>query len=335
MGKVTHGIRSINIENFRGIDSLALNFEMPNGDVSDIVVVAGPNGCGKTTVLEACLLALNKTELVSGSVGPRAVRVGSLDYSITAEITAKSPTERQPFGTAYVTSTGYNRRSSGGEYQVVYIPSWRYPKLVGPQSLSAQGSRPPTDKVGLNGNLLPVLKRWLIDSKAHARMRDLTREEEEQTEYGQLIAALDRSWAAFYPPGHRFGVEPASADPNAGFDLYLTDPDGRRLQVDALSSGQLEIVMLVGTLFRRRHDIHVLVIDEPELHLDPQWHVPLLNVIRRMLPNTQVIVGTHSGRIYDSVFSFQRHFLVPDDDPRSAVWRRKRQEAEKGVVYES
>jgi hypothetical protein len=34
-----------------------------------------------------------------------------------------------------------------------------------------------------------------------------------------------------------------------------------------------------------------------------------------------LLVGTHSDHVLDSVGSFHRHFLVPDDDPRAISWR--------------
>jgi len=49
-------IKNITIKNFRGIDSLSLDFTHPAGKPLDLVVLAGPNGCGKTSVLEAAYL---------------------------------------------------------------------------------------------------------------------------------------------------------------------------------------------------------------------------------------------------------------------------------------
>ena len=55
----------IEIEGFRKFrDPWTLDLASPAGEPLDYLVLAGPNGCGKTTVLEAILLALGREELI-------------------------------------------------------------------------------------------------------------------------------------------------------------------------------------------------------------------------------------------------------------------------------
>src|SRR5207248_6156089 len=118
----------------------------------------------------------------------------------------------------------------------------------------------------------------------------------------------------------RFSVEPAASDPQAGFDVFLIGRDGGRVPLDALSSGELEVFNFAGWMLTTGFSQGIIFIDEPELHLDPQWHAVVLRALRKLQPYSQFIVATHSPAIYDSVFSFQRHLLIPPDDPRSRVW---------------
>ena len=70
----TVAITSLSIRDFRGIEDLTLDFCGPDGNPNGLVVVAGPNGCGKTAVLEAALLAILAVgnEVVVGSHDERA-----------------------------------------------------------------------------------------------------------------------------------------------------------------------------------------------------------------------------------------------------------------------
>jgi hypothetical protein len=47
-----------------------------------------------------------------------------------------------------------------------------------------------------------------------------------------------------------------------------------------------------------------------------------LRTLRRLQPRAQLIVATHSPEIYDAAASYERHYLVPEDDPRSWLWAK-------------
>ena len=79
---------------------------------------------------------------------------------------------------------------------------------------------------------------------------------------------------------------------DAGFDVFLLDGPSPRLPVDRLSSGQLEIFMFAGTLIMEHEEEGIVLIDEPELHLDPQWHRSLLRSMSELKPRCQIIAAT-------------------------------------------
>jgi energy-coupling factor transporter ATP-binding protein EcfA2 len=315
------GIRSIEIENFRRIESLRLEFLDPIGEVSDIAVLAGPNGSGKTSVLEACLLALeHEGDLQATKVDLR--RSGEKSYHITAEVdTVLGRFASKVDASNQVDWTNLQTHGKGypGRIPSLYFSSWRAPKLVGALPISAgkSGQRPRDNE----RNRVWRAKQFLIDSKAHSLMSQGTLPFEN---FPDAIARLDDIWALFHPGQHqRFSVEPVNRDPLAGFDVFLCNHENRRIPVDALSSGQLELFAFFGGLLLAKFESGVIVIDEPELHLDPQWHALMIRAIRQFLPQVQLIVATHSPQVYDSVLSFQRHLLVEDSDPRAHAWEQR------------
>ena len=146
----------------------------------------------------------------------------------------------------------------------------------------------------------------------------------EPSQYGQLIGLVNEIWGMFYPGTEEsFSVEPVGETPDEGFDVFLGRKDGTRVCLDALSSGQLELFLLAGSVLPSEQQEAIVFIDEPELHLDPQWHRVILLAMLKLRPHSQFIVGTHSQEIYESVMSYERHFLLPADDPRSAIWARQ------------
>ncbi len=115
----THaGIRDLHIRDFRGIDDLTLSFVGPKDYPTQVVVIGGPNGCGKTAVLEACLLAGGHGKLVRGKSGSDAVRLGQGDFLIEAKL--------QDANTVHpVTCT--SRKPGRQIVPFWYFSSWRAP----------------------------------------------------------------------------------------------------------------------------------------------------------------------------------------------------------------
>ncbi|MHC5536764.1 AAA family ATPase [Singulisphaera rosea] len=78
MASPSLALASLSIRDFRGIDQLDLDFRGPDGHPNQLVVLAGPNGSGKTAVLEAALIAAGGDNLVVGPKGGRASRAVGL-----------------------------------------------------------------------------------------------------------------------------------------------------------------------------------------------------------------------------------------------------------------
>ena len=77
---------SLKIRDFRGIDQLDFDFRGPDGLPNRLVVFGGPNGSGKTAVLEAGLLACGGHALMTGVRGPEAIRSGKKSYEVIAQV---------------------------------------------------------------------------------------------------------------------------------------------------------------------------------------------------------------------------------------------------------
>ncbi|NQU64387.1 MAG: AAA family ATPase, partial [SAR324 cluster bacterium] len=54
----------------------------------------------------------------------------------------------------------------------------------------------------------------------------------------------------------------------------------------------------------------VVLIDEPELHLNSQWHRGFVKKLINLAPHNQYIIATHSEDIMDSVDEDRRILLL-------------------------
>jgi predicted ATP-binding protein involved in virulence len=86
------------------------------------------------------------------------------------------------------------------------------------------------------------------------------------------------------------------------------DKNGKLLSIDQLSDGEKCTMALIGDLARRLALANpnrenplkgegIVLIDEVELHMHPQWQRKILPYLMRTFPNIQFIVTTHSPQV--------------------------------------
>jgi DNA repair exonuclease SbcCD ATPase subunit len=295
------------VENYRGIEHLDLKFVDNPRESFAAAVIGGSNGSGKTSILEAALLAINADRqlLRPTSIGQEAVRQGASDYRIFAQFSID--------GSSYEVERGAFRHSPKLPRPLAtYFSSWRSQRYVGglPITAGKSGRRPDSRN---EENRLWIIKQFLINSRAH----DLFREKSGSPSgtngnmsFEEVVARLNRIWHRFYPQTNEtFSVDEISDDPDAGFDVFIRWSNQTKVALDNLSSGQQELVTIFGWFICNRLDGGLIVIDEPELHLDHSWHRLMMSAMHDALPNSQFLVATHSPEIYESAYSYARFFL--------------------------
>jgi ABC-type lipoprotein export system ATPase subunit len=315
-------IREVHIRNFRAIDQLDLVFSHPGGKTLDLVMLAGPNGCGKTSLMEACLMALKQDK---GLVRRPPQQPYVIDVVVERE--GECFTIRRDQGQHVVIEPDGHQRSINGSLhglKTFYFSSWRAPKLVGSVGLSTGRGKKP---LKTDDNSLWRLKQHLVNSKgakAYKAPAGVT-----HADADEVFRRINEIWSEFYPekkgvfdaeivtPESKRRDDEEDGSEDLAFDLLLRDRDhSSGVPVDELSSGEIEVLSMIGTFVIEKAQFDIVFVDEPELHLHSAWHRAIMRALRKAAPDTQFICATHSGEILDSVYSFERFTLLPEDDPR-------------------
>jgi len=306
-------IKTLSIQNFRAIDRLDLAFECDREE-GGLAVLAGDNGCGKTSVLEAILMLSGQRHLTRLEPAGQYIRFGARDMSIRVELTDGS-------AALYDEAIQPKKSIFAQELKVdfVYFPARREESSHRPQELKRRlinvynrsirggGLGPESPFSRLQAALRPFLGReWVMDV--------LFESEKSDAEPGVVFRDFE------LPPGVT-SIEQARK-------LAREKLLGKVLSLEQLSSGQLALFSLLGPLVFRAPEEHPLVlIDEPEQHMHPIWQRELMPALRLLSPQSQFIVATHSLDILHSAMSYERHLLLKGDDPRAQGWQPPRREA--------
>ncbi|VVP88989.1 hypothetical protein PS910_02690 [Pseudomonas fluorescens] len=68
----------------------------------------------------------------------------------------------------------------------------------------------------------------------------------------------------------------------------------KKHQIDTLSSGERHLFTFLALVVIVARDRNFLIIDEPEISLNPQWQRSLIGLLQQLAPDTQIIVASHS-----------------------------------------
>lgn len=109
-------------------------------------------------------------------------------------------------------------------------------------------------------------------------------------------------------------IENLRALPDNKIDIRIQPNNGdKSFSFDGLSSGQKEMIATLFLIWRNSKDQPcVVLIDEPELHLNAEWHGDFVVQLRKLAPRNQYILATHSEEIFRSVDESRRALLSVD-----------------------
>jgi predicted ATP-binding protein involved in virulence len=79
--------------------------------------------------------------------------------------------------------------------------------------------------------------------------------------------------------------------------IVITNVDGELLRTNQLSSGEKQMLILLGEALLQRQSPTIYLADEPELSLHIEWQESLVDNILDMNPNAQIFFATHSPDI--------------------------------------
>ncbi len=285
-------------------------------DLADVIVVAGPNGVGKTRLVQAVVDAFRSP--------------GSYP-NIRLVVQATTPQERVEWGREQVDTVvpqeaqalagtiQRNRKRTHWESSVFQFESDRANPQYHAYQFSWDASDPWEELIGWDWGLNSMRNRYqdTISSlfrKVHSQRDAVARRGLElirsggghlsPDEFPDPIAPFKRAFRQLLAPKELLDPEPR--DQTIYFQF-----EGSRFPLNALSSGEREVVNIAFDFLLRDPSDSIIVFDEPELHLHPELSYKLLHTLRSAGVRNQFVFITHSPDIITASLEHSVVFVSP------------------------
>ena len=329
MSRFLH-LKSLKLRNFKGVAELDLAFD------ASLTLLAGVNGVGKTSVMQALLAAVTRTwDIVAPGGYPyfsfeeNVVRAGSTDatFALELDVPCASPVEVR------WTMDGIGLLLDGGspEYGeiledsglpiplVVYYEQNRVVRsLSGGHNVSISSETNRNSSLHTTVSSPSEFKTWFFEkeydeSQEVRESRNLEYEDPELAAVRKVLKQLDGSTAV------RSRKTPESSE-----RILFLEKDGANIPFDSLSGGEQAFFLLAADLARRlmiaspgtpvAEAPGIVCIDEIELHLHPAWQRRILRMLMETFPACQFVVSTHSPQVIGGVEARHVRLLTPAEN---------------------
>ena len=157
---------------------------------------------------------------------------------------------------------------------------------------SPSENKKPYTKSRLDDDLDIIITNYLVyQNKLLRRKGDRNKILEKNDYFFKTINRL-------FETTHKTIFEDTENITDANLILKVMTPNQQKLTIFELSSGEKQMLLILLTVLCQDEQPAILLMDEPEISLHLRWQYELINIIRTLNPNCQVIIATHSPSIY-------------------------------------
>ena len=302
-------IEKVHIKNVKGIKDLELSFKKDN-KILDVIVLAGINGSGKTTILEAI-----KDFFYNENVNYSNLEKSNINLEIFFEDFEKNNIEEAEKSSdnfkhalwvffSSLRSYDYYRKNNNDYYQnqiakrfdippkIIYVPAEN--KFEEIQTYSTTLSKEYKFINTINSNVIRDIPSYIATRRNYLATieEDLTMKEITNKVINEIngifgILELDVKLKGFSKDEKTMPIFKNSA--------------GDEFNINDLSSGEKQLFLRTLSIKMLEPKNSIILIDEPELSLHPKWQQRIIEVYKKIGENNQIIVATHSPHILGSV----------------------------------
>ena len=316
-------IKKVHIKNIKGIKDLELLFKKDN-EILDVIVLAGVNGSGKTTILESI-----KDFFDNKNVNYNEPEKSNVNLNIFFEDFEKNKieeAEKSSNNCSYkymlwnffktLKDYDYYRKENDQLFEsqiskrfenppkIIYVPAEN--KFENVETKSTTLSRNYEFINIVNSKLMEDIPSYIATRRNYLATieEDLTMKEVTNIIVNEInsifsILELDVKLKGFSKDEKTMPIFENSV--------------GEEFDINDLSSGEKQLFLRTLSIKMLEPNNSIILIDEPELSLHPKWQQRIIEVYKKIGENNQIILATHSPHILGSVSNENIFILYRDE----------------------
>ena len=311
-------IEKVHIKNIKGIKDLELLFKKDN-EILDVIVLAGVNGSGKTTILESIKDFFDNKSIDFNDIEKSNVNLDIFFEEFEKEkivpfINIDSPNNIYKVFHMLGSYNSYVKENKGLYHQltkefenppkIIYVPANNSFEEVETETSTLLRNYEFINVV--NSELMEDIpsyiatrRNYLATIEEDLTMKEITNKVVNEINSIFSILELDVKLKGFSKDEKTMPIFENSA--------------GEEFDINDLSSGEKQLFLRTLSIKILEPKNSIILIDEPELSLHPKWQQRIIEVYKKIGENNQIIIATHSPHILGSVSNENIFILYRDE----------------------
>ncbi|QYR60953.1 AAA family ATPase [Fusobacterium polymorphum] len=317
-------IEKVHIKNVKGIKDLELSFKKDD-KILDVIVLAGVNGSGKTTILEAIKDFFDNRYLNSNiQIVDLGIFLNVLEKKFIEEFKIfLNNNSKNKFSNFFHTllvlpsdiELDTNYRAQTEKYikelpKIIYVPAENNFEKVKTETTTLSKEYEFINTINSNviGDIpsyIATRRNYLATIEEDLTMKEITNKVVNEINSIFNILELDVKLKGFSKDEKTMPIFENSAM--------------EEFDINDLSSGEKQLFLRTLSIKMLEPKNSIILIDEPELSLHPKWQQRIVEVYKNIGENNQIIVATHSPHILGSVSNENIFILYRNENGKIEV----------------
>jgi predicted ATP-binding protein involved in virulence len=305
-------IRKLHIKNYKVFNDLELDFTDANGKTLDKIVLAGVNGCGKTTILELIKKMYDGTFFDNSNINDKT----SIELELDLSNSELEQSQTTLFKNETYVNLGYTKQGVHDNRLYWFFLSNKTNRFLNqlfylPVSAEKELSKGISRTINIDSSKKQMKVMAIKSVKDEIfKNKDMTPRQSIAKGIKEINDILD---------GMSLTSKLVDLESE---ELIFESVNGERIKFEDLSNGEKTLYFRAIYLSKLAPKDSIIMVDEPEDSLHPTWQQKIMKLYQRLGKNNQVIVATHSPHIIGASNAEEVFLLEIDENQVEAVHPR-------------